>query len=78
MAKPHTYPLELIISGTPDVFMSISNSSHHELSSVAIIQLQCKSVLQPPNGWLAFERGEASIKHKLDGVDDLLCVWSNS
>jgi len=39
MVKTDAYPLKLIIGGTPHIFMSVSNNAHHELSSLAIVQM---------------------------------------
>jgi len=39
MVKTDAYPLKLIIGGTPYIFMSVSNNAHHELSSLAIVQM---------------------------------------
>jgi len=39
MVKTDAYPLKLIIGGTPHIFMSVSNDAHHELSSLAIVQM---------------------------------------
>ena len=72
-----TYSLKLVVCCTPDVLVSIPYDPHHMFSCLSFVQAQSESISEPFNGSLSLERRQASIKHQMDGVNQLFRMWSN-
>jgi len=78
MDVSHTHPLESIIRRAPHILVSVLYDTHHPTRSTPLTHSQCKSISQPFNRALSFERRESGVEHQPNGVNELIGVRSQS
>lgn len=71
------YPLELIVDGTPDVFVCVPNRCHHIVSCLSLVDPESKAIPQSSDSRFPFKGGKACLQHQLNGANQLVGMWPN-
>lgn len=70
--------MKLIVGYASYILMCIPNYTHHPLSGLSFVQVQCEPISKPPDRGLSFEGWQACVEHQLHGADELFRMGSYS